>query len=124
MKISKKKPKNMTPGQINKELDKLSKESSKLMDDFIEAGRGRERPSEYLKKSDPLSSKARALYDRKTDLQFEIKRRYGPNAPSRLPLRRGNAMDNRRVAAELVKLAKTLVSNPEVKAAGRDCKCE
>lgn len=77
-------PKDMTASQINKELDRLDREGSANCDAFIAAGRGHERPSEYLKKTDPLSLEARRIYDRKSDLRAEITRRYGPNAPSRL----------------------------------------
>jgi hypothetical protein len=75
----------MTPSQINRELDALDRRSSRNADAFIAAGRGAERPSEYLQKSDPLSKQAAAIYDRRTELRAEILRRYGPGAPRRLP---------------------------------------
>ncbi len=80
-------PEFMTASEINKELDKLDARSSKNTDDFIAAGRGHERPSEYLRQADPLSMEARRISDRQSSLRIEIERRYGPRAPSRLPSR-------------------------------------
>jgi hypothetical protein len=84
-KISKIDPKTMAASQINKELDKLSEQSSKLGQEMIDAGRGHERPSEYLKMTDPLSIELRKNSDRRQALRAEIAVRYGPDAPSRLP---------------------------------------
>lgn len=82
----------MTPGQINKALDKLDVRSSKNTRAFIDAGRGYERPFDadgeigYLSKSDPLSREALAIWEKQKSLRNEIARRYGPGAPSRMPL--------------------------------------
>ena len=78
-------PSTMTPGQINRELDALDRRRDRNTEAFIAAGRGEERPSDYLGKDDALSMEARAIYDRRCDLRREIERRYGPGAPSRLP---------------------------------------
>lgn len=78
-------PFRMTAGEINRELDRLDAKSSKNTRAFIDAGRGHERPSDYLDKTDKLSREARAIYDRQNDLHHEIARRYGPGAPRRLP---------------------------------------
>ena len=78
-------PATMTAGAINKELDKLSALHDVLGQRMIDAGRGHERPSEYLHKDDALSKEMRQLFDRRQDLTAEISRRYGPGAPSRLP---------------------------------------
>lgn len=75
----------MTPGEINRELDCLDARRSRNTDAFIAAGRSEERPSEHLRKDDPLSLEARAIHDRSSALRREIDRRYGPGAPSRLP---------------------------------------
>lgn len=77
----------MTASEINRELDRLSAADSKLTVKFIEAGRGNETPSEYLKLSDPLSLKARAIFDRRTQLKSEIRLRTGSDY-SRMPTRR------------------------------------
>ena len=82
-------PATMTASQINKELDALGKASSKITDEMIAAGRGRERPSETREMTDPLSLKALTIWDRQMTLHSEIERRYGPRAPSRLPIKRG-----------------------------------
>ena len=70
---------------INKLLDVLDKESSKITDELIEAGRGHEYPSETRKKSDPLSVKFTQTANDQFLLRMEIERRYGPGAPRRLP---------------------------------------
>ena len=75
----------MSAAEINRELDRLDARRSKNTDAFIAAGRGHERPSEYLSKSDRLSQEALAIFNRQHDLHAEIERRYGPRAPSRLP---------------------------------------
>jgi hypothetical protein len=82
-----KKPATMSATEINRELDRLDARRAKNTEAFIDAGRGHERPSDYLSKSDPLSREARAIYDRQSALQTEIALRYGPGAPSRLPTR-------------------------------------
>lgn len=89
MRISEKDPRTMTAGEINRELDRLDKADRALGDEMIREGRGHERPSEYLKKDDPLSRKLQAIFDRSYKLRFEIEARYGPGAPSRLPIRTG-----------------------------------
>lgn len=77
----------MTAGQINRELDRLDELRSRLNDEMIDVGRGHERPSDYMRKQDPLSRKFQALFDRRTALGVEVHARYGPGAPSRLPAR-------------------------------------
>jgi hypothetical protein len=88
-KISSSVPSTMTAGQINKELDKLDEQDTRLGDLMIAEGRGHERPSEYLKLTDPLSTELRKNYERRQDLHIEISLRYGPNPPRRLPTGRG-----------------------------------
>ena len=78
-------PASMTPAQLNRELDALDARRSRNTDAFIAAGRGEERPSDYLGKDDALSREATEIYGRSCDLRREIERRYGPGAPSRLP---------------------------------------
>lgn len=78
-------PASMTASEINRELDRIDARRSRNTDAFIVAGRGEERPSEYLAKDDPLSLEARAIHERASALRAEIARRYGPGAPSRLP---------------------------------------
>ena len=80
-----KSPAEMTAGQINKELDRLDAENSKITDEMIEAGRGNETASETWTKTDPLAMRWRRVADRRMDLRNEISQRYGPGAPSRLP---------------------------------------
>lgn len=78
-------PSTLSVSQINRELDALDKRRSSNTDAFIAAGRGHERPSEYLRQTDALSMEARAIDDRWSTLRAEVERRYGPGAPSRLP---------------------------------------
>ncbi len=84
-KISTMEPATMTAGAINKELDRLDAQSSALGQQMIDAGRGYERPSEYLRMTDPLAMELRRNSDRRLALRIEISSRYGPNAPGRLP---------------------------------------
>lgn len=88
-KISVKDPAALTAAEINRELDKLDGQNSALGDLMIEAGRGYERPSEYLKMTDPLAMELRKNSDRRHTLQIESSRRYGPKPPARLPTGRG-----------------------------------
>lgn len=89
-KLSTTDPAEMTAGKVNKELDKLDELGSRLEDEMIAAGRGHEKPSEYLRASDPLAKKLQAIYARRSSLRMEIEFRYGPNSPTRLPTdRRG-----------------------------------
>lgn len=75
----------MTPAEINRELDQLDRQGSRLGDKFIAAGRGYEKASETFTMSDPLATEYKALYQRRLALRSEIAHRYGPDAPSRLP---------------------------------------
>ncbi len=80
----------MTAGQINKELKVLRDADSRLADEFIAAGRGHERPSEYLdpKRTDELSRRAQAISSRISALRVEVELRAGPGY-SELPYSRG-----------------------------------
>lgn len=75
----------LSASQINHELDSLHKKRSKINEEMIAAGRGHETWVETAKKTDPLALKHNAIADRMRDLRWEIERRYGPGAPSRLP---------------------------------------
>ena len=86
----------MTAGEINKALDKIDAQGSQITAAFIAAGRGDERPSEYLSKTDVLSQKALANYQAHMALRNEMERRYGPGTPSRLPKGFGPIKQNRR----------------------------
>lgn len=70
----------MTAGQINKELATLRELDGALTDEFIAAGRGHERPSDYLdpKRTDPLSARAQAISRRIGALRVEVELRAGP----------------------------------------------
>ena len=82
-------PATMTAGEINKALDKLDARRSINDQAFIDAGRGHERPTDSEHKTDPLSVESKAIYEARWPLVNEIMRRYGPGAPSRLPVGRG-----------------------------------
>lgn len=75
----------MSASQINKLLDRYEKESSEITDEFIQVGRGLEKPTETFKKDDLLARKYIANYNMRSRLRSEIERRYGPGAPARLP---------------------------------------
>lgn len=78
-------PDTMTAGQINKELDRLDSVNGALTDEMISAGRGHERPSDYSRMTDPLSSNLSAVSARRQALRSQVERRFGPGAPRRLP---------------------------------------
>lgn len=82
--MSAKDPSDMSAAEINRELDRISAEDSKVNQEFIDAGRGHEKYWDILKKDDPLSRKALALASRRHKLKIEIERRAGPGM-SRLP---------------------------------------
>lgn len=90
----------MTAGEINKALDKLDQQDSQLTREFIDAGRGNERPSETQHMNDPLAIRHRELFRRRMDLRNEMERRYGPGAPSRLPKGFGPLKNNPRQASD------------------------
>lgn len=73
-----KEPRNMTPGQINSELESLHRKRHSLVLQFIKEGRGDERLTDYQHKTDPLSRKMNAITDRIGDLRNEIEHRAGP----------------------------------------------
>lgn len=68
----------MTPGEINRELDRLDKERTKLSDEMIAAGRGDETAEETARLDDPLARRWNRVADRQRDLHAEIVRRAGP----------------------------------------------
>jgi hypothetical protein len=76
----------MRPSQINKRLDYLDKRSSRANDAMLKAGRGYEKYHDVLRAKDPLALHIRFLTKRQSELRDEIARRYGPGAPSRLPV--------------------------------------
>lgn len=71
--------------KINTTLDRLDKLNSTLVDEFIAAGRGHETPSETWKLNDPLAERYKRISRAQDTLRNEIRSRYGPGAPSRLP---------------------------------------
>jgi hypothetical protein len=75
----------LSAAAVNKALDRLDAEQSKLLDALIEAGLGTTRLQTILKLDHPVARQYAALTDQILLLQEEIKRRYGPGAPSRLP---------------------------------------
>ena len=69
----------MTPAELRKALDRVRARSSENCKAFIAAGRGNERPSDYLGLSDPLSIEAREISDRHCEIVREIEKRWGPS---------------------------------------------
>lgn len=83
----KKKPEEMTAGEIKKRYNKLREESSKHTDDMINAGFGNLRPSDIRDKmragdNHPLFKKHVELSDEMGSLMNEAKARYGPDLAS------------------------------------------
>lgn len=104
-------PRDMSNSQINARLNAIDKQASKVTDLLIEAGRGNERHSDIIKKTDPLSKRYIKLSDERMDLRIEAEQRYGPGFPGRLPRqisrRRNPTMPKRKASpAQLRALAK------------------
>lgn len=74
-----KSPEEMTGPEINRALAKLDAVDSKLTDTMIAVGRGHERPSDYLNKTDELSLALRQVYDARCALRVEAYARFGPD---------------------------------------------
>lgn len=75
----------MTASELNKALDRIDAEGTKITQAFINVGRGNERPSEYLRATDPLAMRARDNYERRSAIKREMDRRYGPGLSGHLP---------------------------------------
>ena len=81
-------PATMTRSAINKELDRLEFDSSKLTERAIANGRGDVKFSEMRKLAESGDAEALLIVqnaDRQQALNQEIEARYGPNPPIRLP---------------------------------------
>ena len=78
--LSGKDPRSMTPGEINKELKRLSQLASINNQAYIEAGRGDWRPSDPRMQdtSDPLNKDHWDIYHRRQQLVGEVERQMGP----------------------------------------------
>jgi hypothetical protein len=75
----------MTPSEINRRLDALEKKRARLNDEMIAAGRGHETFSETMNLGDPLALRYQHVAYEMQEYRDEIRRRYGPGAPSRCP---------------------------------------
>lgn len=80
----------MSSAEINRELDRLRVQSSAFTDEMIAAGRGLERYTDWCDRTDELSRRGRAIYDRESALQVEARVRYGDSPPRPLPTGRGH----------------------------------
>lgn len=83
-----KSPSEMSAGEINKNLDRLDAKLSALNNRMIEEGWGHYRPSEFPA-SHSLTAEYKSLHEQRDAYARERDRRYGPGAPSRLPVGRG-----------------------------------
>ena len=68
----------MTKSELKRKFASIRKQDARLCDAMIAAGRGNERPSEYLRKDDALSLKARELSSIRSGLEYEAARLFGP----------------------------------------------
>lgn len=82
-------PMRMTAGEINHELDLLDAKASMLNSQLIDAGRGHEMYSQTFAKADRVSLNFIKVHKRIEQLRQEIRARYGPGAPWRLPRGKG-----------------------------------
>jgi hypothetical protein len=81
----------LTPAEIKRGWDKMSKRRERNTEVFIAAGRGYERPSDYLDKTDPLSIEARTLASDAIFLESEARKYAG--ADYKLVIDRGSRWD-------------------------------
>ena len=79
----------MKAHEINSELSRLDKVSSKATREMIDTGRGYEKPSETRTKTDPLANHINAVNDRSAALRNEVTRRMGPSNNGHFPPGRG-----------------------------------
>jgi len=76
-----KKPKEMSNGELQKKYESLSKQSSKVTQELIDAGYGSTKPSEMRakRKEVPLFDKYLSISDKMHELRAEVTARYGPD---------------------------------------------
>ena len=113
MRISAKDPAAMTAGEVNRELKALREADGRLADEFIAAGRGHERPSDYLdpKRTDDLSRRAQAISRRISALTIEVEMRAGPGFHE-LPYSRRRGSFGPRTKVNPMKKTRRTKSNP------------
>jgi len=76
-KVSIEEPGSLTPKEFNDESAMLADQARIINQKLLDAGRGFEKPSETLKKDDPLSREFKAVADRQHRLREESKLRMG-----------------------------------------------
>jgi hypothetical protein len=74
--ISARDPESMPQGALEKEYEQMTLHSSALNREFIDQGRGQERPTEIRSKTDDLSRRYNAVSDRVQKLSNEHQSRY------------------------------------------------
>jgi hypothetical protein len=72
-------PAAMTAGEVNRELERLSAESSVNCRKFIEAGRGHETWETISRAADPLAVEEQRIHARRQALLVEVRRECGPD---------------------------------------------
>lgn len=73
-----KSPRDMTNAQIESRIEAIDKQLSKLGDKLIDEGRGYEKISETVQKTDPLSQRYKKYIDERRGLIIQAEMRYGP----------------------------------------------
>lgn len=68
----------MTNSQLESRIEAIDKQLSKLGDKLIDEGRGYEKISETVQKTDPLSQRYKKYIDERRDLLIQAEMRYGP----------------------------------------------
>lgn len=68
----------MTAGEVNRELERLSREQSANCRKFIEAGRGYETWETISRADDPLALEEQRIHARREKLLAEVRRERGP----------------------------------------------
>jgi uncharacterized protein involved in exopolysaccharide biosynthesis len=79
----------LSAAALNKALDALDAEQSRLLDDLIAAGFGHTSLRTIVLLDHPVAQQYARAQEQIDLLRNEVARRYGPGAPSRLPLGKG-----------------------------------
>ncbi len=111
--------KGMTGGAMNKRLDALDKQSSRVTDQLIAAGRGREKWSETMRATDPLARKLQKIHAEMSNIRDEIGLRFGPGQRRAPAGARRKLKGNPTMARKKTRTAKQRAATKKMIAANR-----
>lgn len=88
----------LTAAQLSAAIEKADAAHSLIIDEMIDAGRGHEKPTETIKRDDPLSQRMRESFERFSVLHGERDRRMTYHGNLK-PIRRGNPGGRKKIYA-------------------------